>query len=159
LKFEVDKSFFGVAPASIPTAYVSSISSKFRVCSGNNFVFQSVNGARRNSSDSLSADFKALNDDLRKEFQYIRASKNLWYLKRSALASQEVLNLNSMLIIMAAMHRISEIVRYKPEQLEHLLDSKENWLLHEFLVMALDQFIDELASEITGQDIMCTGIK
>lgn len=53
----------------------------------------------------------------------------------------------------------SEIVRYKPEQMAHLLNSKENWLLHEFLTLALDQFIDELAAEITGQDIMCTGVK
>ncbi|MFR3200713.1 MAG: hypothetical protein ACLTOW_16325 [Blautia wexlerae] len=51
------------------------------------------------------------------------------------------------------------MVRYKPEQMAHLLNSKENWLLHEFLTLALDQFIDELAAEITGQDIMCTGVK
>ena len=64
-----------------------------------------------------------------------------------------------MSLIMAAMHRISEIARYKPEQLAHLMKSKENWLMHEFLTLALDQFIDELAAEITGQDIMCTGMK
>ena len=118
----------------------------------NNFVLQSVNGAKRNQ-DSLSSEFKAENDELRREFQYIRSSKKLWYLKRTALNHPEVMNLNSMLIIMAAMHRVSEIVRYKPEQMAHLLNSKENWLLHEFLTLALDQFIDELAAEITGQDI------
>jgi len=31
---------------------------------------------------------------------------------------------------------------------------KENWLLHEFIAQSLDQFIDELAAEITKQDIM-----
>lgn len=67
--------------------------------------------------------------------------------------------MNSMLIILATMHRFSEIVRYKPEQLARLLNSKKNWLIHEFLTMALDQFIDEIATEITGQDIMCTGTK
>lgn len=66
----------------------------------------------------------------------------------SDLATQKVINLIA-----------SEIVRYKPEQMAHLLNSKENWLLHEFLTLALDQFIDELAAEITGQDIMCTGVK
>lgn len=138
--------------------YVNSISSKFKISDDNNFVLQSVNGAKRNQ-DSLSSEFKNENDELRREFQYIRSSKKLWYLKRTALNHSEVMNLNSMLIIMAAMHRVSEIVRYKPEQMAHLLNSKENWLLHEFLTLALDQFIDELAAEITGQDIMCTGVK
>ena len=158
LKFEVDHSLFGVAPVSIPVVYVNSISSKFKISDDNNFVLQSVNGAKRNQ-DSLSSEFKNENDELRREFQYIRSSKKLWYLKRTALNHPEVMNLNSMLIIMAAMHRVSEIVRYKPEQMAHLLNSKENWLLHEFLTLALDQFIDELAAEITGQDIMCTGVK
>ena len=54
---------------------------------------------------------------------------------------------------------ISEIVRYKPEQLAHLMDSKENWLIHEFISLALDQFIDEIAAEITGHDIMGTSTK
>lgn len=159
LKFELESSLFGVSPLSIPNVYISSISSKFRVSDNNNFVLQSVNGTRRNSSDSLSAEFRNGNDELRKEFQYIRSSKRLWYLKRSKLTNSDVLNLNNMLIIMAAMHRISEIVRYKPEQLAHLLNSKENWLIHEFLTLAIDQFVDELAAEITGQDVMCTNIK
>ena len=55
---------------------------------------------------------------------------------------------------MAAMHRLSEIARYKPEQLNRLMHSKENWLIHEFISQSLDQFIDELAAQITKQDIM-----
>lgn len=159
LKFEIDSSMFGVAPSSIPSVYINSISSKFKIYENEKFILQSTNGTKRNAQDSLSAEFKSGNDELRREFQYIRSSKRLWYLKRSSLVQPDILNLNSMLIVMAAMHRISEIVRYKPEQMEHLLSSKENWLLHEFLTLSLDQFIDELAAEITGQDIMCTGIK
>ena len=60
---------------------------------------------------------------------------------------------------MAVMHRLSEIARYKPEQLGRLMESKENWLIHEFITLSLDQFIDELAAQITGQEIMCTGVK
>lgn len=56
-------------------------------------------------------------------------------------------------------YRVSEIARYKPEQLNRLMKSKENWLLHEFIAQALDQFIDELAAEITKQDIMNAGQK
>ena len=55
--------------------------------------------------------------------------------------------------------RVSKIARYKPEQLNRLMKSKENWLLHEFIAQALDQFIDELAAEITKQDIMNAGQK
>ena len=71
----------------------------------------------------------------------------------------EVINLSDLTINMAAMHRVSEIARYKPEQLNRLMKSKENWLLHEFIAQALDQFIDELAAEITKQDIMNAGQK
>ena len=35
------------------------------------------------------------------------------------------------------------------------MKSKQNWLLHEFINNALDQFVDE----ITGEDIMCTGYR
>ena len=125
----------------------------------NNFALRSISGARRNATDSLSAEFKTLNHNLRRNFQYVRSGKRLWYLKRTALPDSNVLNLNSMLIAMATMHRISEIVRYKPEQLAHLMDSKENWLIHEFISLALDQFIDEIAAEITGHDIMGTSTK
>ncbi len=159
LMFEVDRSFFPTTATSIPTSYLSSISNDFCVRRNNNFALRSSSGGKRNTSDSLSAEFKALNSKLRREFQYIRSNRRLWYLKRSNLVHSDVINLNSMLITMAAMHRISEIVRYKPEQLAHLMNSKENWLIHEFLTLALDQFIDEIAAEITGQEIMGTGTK
>lgn len=158
LKLEIDRGIFSPSAATIPSTYSSTISNKLKVSDSEKFVLQSTNGARRNSADSLTSEFKTLNADLRREFQYIRSSKRLWYLKRSNVGAS-VLNFNSMLITMASMHRISEIVRYKPEQLAHIMDSKENWLLHEFISLALDQFIDELAAEITGQEIMCTGIK
>lgn len=155
---ELDRRFFSTTAASIPAVYTSTLPAEFRVCESNSFALRSVSGAKRNT-DSLSAEFKSLNHELRRSFQYIRSGKRLWYIKRTALADSNVLNLNSMLITMAAMHRISEIVRYKPEQLAHLMNSKENWLIHEFISLALDQFIDEIAAEITGHDIMGTSIK
>ena len=84
------------------------------------------------------------------------------YLKRTELHNvqgADVINLSDLTINMAVMHRVSEIARYKPEQLNRLMKSKENWLLHEFIALALDQFIDELAAEITKQDIMSVGQK
>lgn len=159
LQIELEKIFFGISANSIPVQYSTSMSPLLTIKNGAPFILVSANGARRNTTDSLSTDFRNLNSELRKEFQYIRSSKRLWYLKRTNLQGQDIINLNSMSLIMAAMHRISEIARYKPEQLAHLMKSKENWLMHEFLTLALDQFIDELAAEITGQDIMCTGMK
>lgn len=55
---------------------------------------------------------------------------------------------------MAVMHRLSEIARYKPEQLDRLMNGNENWLLHEYMQAALDQFVDEMASEITGREVL-----
>lgn len=159
LMVDIDKSYFSTTATSIPAAYTSSISHKFKVSNRDSFILRSTDGAKRNGTESLSSDLKYLNDELRREFQYIRSSKRLWYLRRTTLPSSDIINMNSMLITMAAMHRISEIVRYKPEQLAHLMSSKENWLIHEFLTLALDQFVDEIAAEITGQDIMGTGTK
>lgn len=158
LKLQIERYNFPPTASSIPTSIMASISNDFAECENEPFTLHSVNGARRNA-DSISGELKALNTILRKNFQYIKSSKRLWYLRRSNLGSSDIINANSMLIEMAAMHRFSEIVRYKPEQLARLMDSKENWLTHEFLSHALDQFIDEIAAEITGQDIMCTGVK
>lgn len=159
LRVEIDKYFFPVSANTIPTRWQKDISEQFRIDEKEKFHLLSVAGAKRNSNGSLTSELKTLNDVLRKEFQYIRSNRRLWYLKASSSKNPNIVNLNSMLITMAVMHRISEIVRYKPEQLEHLMGSKESWLLHEFLTLALDQFIDELAAEITGEELMCTGMK
>lgn len=153
---DLEKSFFSANAQTVPMIYQTSVSDDFKVWEG--FRLISKNGAKRNP-DSISRDVRDLTKSLRKNFAYIRGTKRLWYLKRKKLPSSDVLNLNTMTINMAAMHRISEIARYKPEQLNRLMKSKENWLLHEFISQALDQFIDELASEITKQDIMCVGQK
>ena len=48
------------------------------------------------------------------------------------------------------MHRLSELTRYEPEKLAKHFDCNQNWLLSEFIKLALPQFIDEISSEITG---------
>lgn len=158
LKVKFDKGQFSPSASTIPSTIITGISTKFETDNNERFTLKSQKGAKRNSKDSLSSEFKELNKELRKEFQYIKSSKRLWYLKLTNLNNPDIINVNSMLISFALMHRFSEIVRYKPEQMARLMKSKENWLIHEFLTHALDQFIDEIAAEITGQDIMCTGI-
>ena len=51
------------------------------------------------------------------------------------------------------------IVRYNPQKFEKYMESKQNWLLHEFIEKALYQFIDEISCEITHQEIMSTGYR
>ena len=94
----------------------------------------------------------------RNHFSYIAADKRIWYLKRDNDYNC-VSNLNSMIVSVAIVHRFSEIVRYKPEQMYRLLHSKENWLIHEYLSIVLDQFMDEISCEITKQEIMNTRTK
>lgn len=89
---------------------------------GNGFRLIDTDGARYNST-SISGEIKLNTNQYRKQFAYIRGSKRLWYMKRSQLTGirdAEVINLNTMTINMAAMHRVSGIARYKPETVEQV---------------------------------------
>ncbi len=158
LVLEMDNKHFISSPQSIPATTLSHIGPNFRLCGSSGFTLVSSTGARYNSS-SISSELKMLNNELRKGLAYIRSPKRLWYVKKTASPNQDVINLSDLTINMAAMHRISEIARYKPEQLHRLMQSNENWLIHEYISSSLDQFIDGLAAQITKQDIMCTGQK
>lgn len=55
------------------------------------------------------------------------------------------------------MHRLSEMARYDPYALGRHFDSRHNFLLNEFIVSAPIQFLDEVASELTGHEFMLPG--
>ena len=57
------------------------------------------------------------------------------------------------------MHRLSEICRYQPLQLKSLLEGQKNWLLSEFIQMSPIQFIDEIASEMTGYQFLVPNVR
>jgi hypothetical protein len=57
------------------------------------------------------------------------------------------------------MHRLSEICRYQPFQLESFLSGQKNWLLSEFIEMSGGQFIDEIASELTGHQFLVPNVR
>lgn len=158
LVVELERQFFAANASSIPAATLASIGQDYKQCGNTGFKIISAIGARYNSN-SISGELKELNNSMRKTLAYIRGAKRLWYVKRVASTNSDILNVSNLTINMAAMHRVSEIARYKPEQLNRLMQSNENWLLHEFISLSLDQFIDELAAQITQQDIMCTGQK
>lgn len=158
LAADLERTYFPVNAQTIPAAVLSALGSGFQLYGNSGFRIRSSVGARYNK-DSISGELKELTDKLRKHFAYILGPKRLWYVKLSDSESSNVLNLSTLTINMAAMHRISEIARYKPEQLSRLMKSKENWLLHEYISLSLDQFIDEVAAQITKHDIMATGQK
>jgi hypothetical protein len=95
---------------------------------------------------------------LRQHLVYISASPDLWYVKRQ-MAGAEYLRRYGLTLIMAAMHRLSELSRYDPAGLIKYLEGKENWLLTEFIELAPMQFIDEIVCEITSLEFGIPGIR
>jgi hypothetical protein len=100
----------------------------------------------------------ALNNKIRNHICYINGSTTLWYLKLS-IGGQKNINRSPMTLMMAAMHRLSEICRYKPIELSAFLDGQKNWLLNEFINMSPSQFYDEIASEITGHQFYLPNVR
>lgn len=96
---------------------------------------------------------------VRKELFYIYGNSKLWYIKKQFPNNPHVLKRNSLTLIFAVMHWMSELVRYNPQKFEKYMESKQNWLLHEFIEKALYQFVDEISCEITHQEIMSTGYR
>lgn len=147
----LQKSYFSKSAVKIPEEIKNRIPNIFIVSPEDPFCIISKEGFKKSDIQNQYTDF-------RKQFSVISANIRLWYLNKtfSEFPSSQINDLSK---IMALTHRFSEIVRYKPEQMEELLNGKENWLIHEFLSLALDQFIDELACEITKQEIMPTRYK
>lgn len=100
----------------------------------------------------------ALNRSLRAEIQYIKGAQTLWYVKGN-VAGPKRLGRFPLTMTLAAMHRLSEICRYKPMELESFLAGRENWLLSEFIQLAPTQFIDEIAAEITGHQFLAPNVR
>ena len=102
--------------------------------------------------------FLRYHSKVRKYIFYIQSPQRLWYLKRSGNI-QTLIDRSSLTITFAAMHKLSELARYSPMLLTKHFESKHNWLLSEFISTAPYQFIDEISSELTGQEFMPPGVK
>lgn len=96
---------------------------------------------------------------IRKNIHYICGDMKLWYIKKELPANEHIINRNSITLIFAVMHWMSELVRYNPKKFEKYMETKQNWLLHEFIETALYQFVDEISCEITHQEIMSAGYR
>ncbi len=101
----------------------------------------------------------AYHKKVRKDLHYIYSDSRLWYIKKDIPTNPHILRRNSLTLIFAVMHWMSELVRYNPEKFEKYMRSNQNWLLNEFIENALYQFVDEISCEITHQDIMTAGYR
>jgi hypothetical protein len=114
-------------------------------------------GARRptNADVAALADF---HQQLRLHINYISGTQPFWYIKRN-LAAYRRIERNNLVLMLMAMHRMSEIARYKPIELNNLLKGPRNWIVYEFVRGAQNQFLDEIAAEITGYEISPAGVR
>lgn len=97
---------------------------------------------------------------IRPLFQYISADSPIWYLKKENPSNPDIINRSSMTITFALFHWLSELVRYNPEEFSNLVNKSEcSWLITEFIEVGFNQFIDEIAAEITGLNIMRSGVR
>jgi hypothetical protein len=99
---------------------------------------------------------RGLNELLRSRLQYIKGSQTLWYLKTDS--KHQILR-QPLTLALAAMHRLSEICRYRPSELDSFINGQKNWLLSEFVLMTPDQYLDEIACEITGHQVMIPNVR
>lgn len=95
---------------------------------------------------------------IRRDIKYIHGAQRLWYFKRNDGAEGNLSWPTPSLILMA-MHRLSELTRYDPRTLHRHFECQHNWLLSEFIEQSLAQFVDQMASDITGHELMEPGYR
>ncbi len=99
-----------------------------------------------------------LHRSLRPDINYIGGSQTLWYAKIN-VAGPKRLKRSPLTLTLVAMHRLSEMCRYRPMELGAFLAGQKNWLLSEFIQMSAPQFIDEIAAELTGYQFMAPNVR
>jgi hypothetical protein len=99
-----------------------------------------------------------LNHQLRPDLQHISGTQTLWYVK-AIVRGPRRLQRSPLTLTLAAMHRLSEICRYRPSQLASFLGGQRNWLINEFVLMSPEQFLDGIASELTGHQFMIPNVR
>ena len=120
-------------------------------------AFKLTDSTIRTTNDA--AEIAKLNRQLRPDLQYIAGSTTLWYAKAKVAQGTNRLQRSPLTLILAAMHRLSELSRYSPMELSNFFKGPQNWLLSEFIQMAPQQFIDEISAEITGHQCMTPNVR
>ena len=114
---------------------------------------------KHKSIESRKNELEKYHKKIREDLYYIYGESKLWYIKKCISGNEDLKYAPSTVLIFAVYHWLSELVRYNPKLFSKYMNSKHNWLIHEFINNALDQFVDEIGCEITGEDIMCTGYR
>lgn len=109
--------------------------------------------------DERKAIMSKYHEKVKSYLYYIYGESKLWYIKKHIETNKLLEMAPSSVLIFCVFHWLSELVRYNPKLFNRYMKSKQNWLLHEFIDNALNQFVDEVSCEITGEDIMCTGYR
>ncbi len=104
------------------------------------------------------ANLMSLHSQVRCELSYINGAQTLWYIKGVTSGPKRISRYPST-ITLAAMHRLSELSRYKPLELDSFLSGQKNWLLSEFIQQSPAQFFDEISSEITGHQFLVPNVR
>jgi hypothetical protein len=99
------------------------------------------------------AEFIRYHKTIRRRVVPIFSSENRWYLKKSVAGHDKLAN-SQLVLMYAAMHRLSELSRYDPIALAGHFNVNHNWLLSEFIKAAPGQFVYGIASEITGLEFI-----
>lgn len=136
----------------LPTTFVASGEPNDRVLSAGSVSLASPLKPSEADISQLATFARSLRGDL----FYINGAQTLWYIKAKSTSRIER---QTSTITLAAMHRLSEVCRYAPIQLDKLLQGQKNWLLSEFIRMSGTQFIDEIASEITGKQFLIPNVR
>lgn len=97
--------------------------------------------------------FARYHKQIRRRIIPIYSSENRWYLKKSVTGHDKLKN-SQLVLMFAAMHRLSELSRYEPISLSGHFNVNHNWLLAEFIKSSPSQFIYGMASEITGLEFI-----
>lgn len=91
---------------------------------------------------------------IRKDIYCIQGRGRTWYIKRSTNINQTIIERKTATLVFATMHKLSELSRYSPDRLNKHFSCLHNWVLSDFLNLSLYQFIDTIASEITGNEFV-----
>lgn len=94
---------------------------------------------------------------LRKDIHYIHGAETLWYVKRKD--GNNCIQRHPLTIMLASMHRLSELARYEPTVIFRHFELNQNWLLSEFIKGAGIEFVDKIACEITNQNLMTPAVR
>ena len=157
IQFSVDSRYAnGTALRFLPSGFEKTNigDNAFGVRKKNRFKWD-IHGSKEDRLTALSK----YHQKVRKDIYYIYGPTKLWYIKKDLPNNPHIIKRSSLTLIFAVMHWMSELVRYNPKQFEKYMETKQNWLLHEFINKALYQFVDEISCEITHQEIMPTGYR